>query len=85
MLWSVKSYLPRGLTEAIYFLSFLPWLPFAWAGVPWLSVQSIVAVPNGLGLVWCTAIWLVIYWFLARGLDCLTLLMSPHQRSKDAA
>ena len=84
-LWSVKDYVPRGLSEAIYFTSFLPWLPFAWADVPWLSVRSIVALPNALGLAWCAAIWLAIYWFVAGGIDRLTLTRSSDQRSEHAA
>jgi hypothetical protein len=84
-LWSVKGYVPRGLGEAIFFTSFLPWLPFAWAGVPWFSAQSIVAMPSALGLAWCAAVWLVIYWFVAGGLDRLTSMVSPDQRSKHAA
>ena len=84
-LWSLKGHVPRGLSEAIYVTSFLPWMPFAWMGVPWFSTKSIAVVPNAFGLAWCVAIWLVIYWFAAGGLDRLVLVASSSQRSKHAA
>jgi hypothetical protein len=85
ILWSVKGYVPRALSEAIFFTSFLPWLPFAWAGIPWLSAPGIFIMPNAFGLAWCVAVWLVIYWFIAGGLHRLTLLASTDRSSKHAA
>lgn len=82
VLWSVKGYVPRGLSEAVFFASFLPWLPFAWAGVPWLSVQGIVATPNNVGLAWCAVVWLAVYWFVAGGLRRLTLMLSSDRPGK---
>ena len=85
-LWSLKDHMPHGLSEAIYVTSYLPWMPFLWAGVPWFSTKSlIVPIPNAFGLAWCAAIWLLIYWFAAGGVDRLVLLVSSSQHSKHAA
>ena len=45
------------------FLSWLPWLPLAWAHIAVAS--HLLPTPTVLGLVWCTVVWLAIYWLLA--------------------
>jgi hypothetical protein len=84
-LWITAAYLPRSLTGAVVFASFLPWLPLAWAHTPGVSIQGLVPLPNVIGLVWCLIVWLAVYWFVAGALDRLSVRLVANQGSKHAA
>jgi hypothetical protein len=63
LLYQWAHFLSDTFAGVIGFLSWLPWLPLAWADVAVAS--QLLPMPTALGLLWCAAVWLVIYWLLA--------------------
>jgi len=63
LLYQLAHLLPNTFAGIIGFLSWLPWLPLAWAHIAVAS--HLLPTPTALGLLWCASVWLAIYWLLA--------------------
>jgi hypothetical protein len=61
--FSACRQLPDAFCGAVAFVSWLPWIPLAWLGLP--VTMSVIPIPNLAGDVWCVAVWLTIYWWLS--------------------
>jgi hypothetical protein len=77
------SLMPQTPGGVVLFLSWLPWLPLAWAHIAVAS--QMLPTPTALGLVWCAAVWLAFYWFLAGRLIELSNCSSKRTREKPRA
>ena|SRR6185312_556768 len=77
------SLMPQALGGVVLFLSWLPWLPLAWAHIAVAS--HLLPTPTVLGLVWCAVVWLMFYWFLAGQLIELSNYSSKRTREKPRA
>jgi len=64
------SLMPPTVGGIILFLSWLPWLPLAWAHIA--VAAHLLPTPTVLGLIWCAAVWGAFYWFLAGQLTKLS-------------
>jgi hypothetical protein len=60
------SFMPQTLSGFVLYLSWLPWLPLAWAHIAVAS--HLLPTPTVAGLGWCATVWLTIYWLLAKKL-----------------
>jgi hypothetical protein len=63
ILYQLAHFLTDTFAGVIGFLSWLPWLPLAWAHIAVAS--QLLPTPTALGLLWCAAVWLATYWLLA--------------------
>jgi len=77
------SLMPQTLGGAVLFLSWLPWLPLAWAHIA--VATQFLPTPTVLGLIWCAAVWTAFYWFLAGQLTKLSNYSSKRTREKPRA
>lgn len=64
LLLGVATSLPDWLAGCVVFVSWLPWLPLAWLGLP-VMVAPAIPIPNLAGNLWSIVVWAVFYWWLA--------------------